>query len=160
MLQSLFNKMIARQNDCFVVLVRASALAKMIVRQNDWRVRLITVLDCLAHKWMGVAWTHVYGERLCYVCQRNLMVNLYIIKCMESITCASCIASSQLSIPATHRVCGFSLKSYRAIILRKLFVYYSQVSSESANKTRCWALGSAVAVFSLFRSFDAQNSNA
>ena len=34
-LQSLFNKMIARQNDCFVVLVRASALAKMIVRQND-----------------------------------------------------------------------------------------------------------------------------
>ena len=75
MIQSLFYKMIARQNDCFVVLVRASALAKMIVRQNDWRVRLITVLDCLAHKWMGVAWTHVYVERLCYVCQRNLVIN-------------------------------------------------------------------------------------
>ena len=75
MIQSLFDKMIAHQNDCFVVLVRASALAKMIVRQNDWRVRLITVLDCLAHKWMGVAWTHVYGERFHYVCQRYLIVN-------------------------------------------------------------------------------------
>ena len=38
--QWLFTKMIARQNDCFVLFVWGSVLAKMIVRQNDRQARM------------------------------------------------------------------------------------------------------------------------
>ena len=69
----LFAKMIDRREckDCKLYLIDVSKHPQVITSAKRLFILsvLATVLYCLTHKWMGVAWTHGYGEWLRYVCQ-------------------------------------------------------------------------------------------